>query len=62
MAVGNSYVVGRPIGSYSVLKPAGYSPEGYVLLGGKDGSREPILDGRIFAYDGFCDPSGRANA
>ena len=44
MAVGNSYVVGRPIGSYSVLKPAGYSPEGYVLLGGKDGSREPILD------------------
>ena len=44
MAVGNSYVVGRPIGSYSVLKPVGYSPEGYVLLGGKDGSREPILD------------------
>ena len=42
MAVGNSYVVGRPIGSYSVLKPAGYSPEGYVLLGGKDGSQNPF--------------------
>ena len=44
LAVGNSYVVGRPIGSFTVLKPVGYSPEGYVLLGGKDGSREPILD------------------
>ena len=44
MAVGNSYVEGRPIGSYSVLKPAGYSPEGYVLLQGKDGSTETIMD------------------
>lgn len=44
MAVGNSYVEGRPIGSYSVLKPAGYSPEGYVMLEGKDGSLETIMD------------------
>ena len=44
MAVGNSYVEGRPIGSYTVLKPAGYSPEGYVMLEGKDGSLETIMD------------------
>ncbi len=35
MAVGNSYVVGRPIGSYSVLKPAGYSPGRLRVVGRK---------------------------
>lgn len=44
MAVGSSYVVGHPIGSVAVLKPAGYTPEGYVLLEGKDGTQETILD------------------
>lgn len=44
MPVGTPYVVGHPIGSVSVLKPVGYTPEGYVLLEGRDGARETILD------------------
>lgn len=44
ISVGNYYVVGHPINSVYVLKAAGYTPEGYVLLEGKDGTREPILD------------------
>ena len=42
--VGPAYVVGHPIGSVGVLKPVGYTSEGYVLLEGKDGTQEAILD------------------
>ncbi|MFR1240682.1 MAG: TonB-dependent receptor domain-containing protein, partial [Butyricimonas faecihominis] len=44
MPVGPSYVVGHPIGSVGVLKAVGYTQEGYVLLEGKDGTRETIMD------------------
>ncbi|OUN65341.1 MULTISPECIES: SusC/RagA family TonB-linked outer membrane protein [unclassified Butyricimonas] len=44
MPVGPAYVVGHPIGSVGVLKAVGYTPEGYVLLEGKDGTRETIMD------------------
>lgn len=44
MPVGPAYVVGHPISGVGVLKPVGYTPEGYVLLGGKDGTQEVILD------------------
>ena len=32
------------MGVILVLKPSGYTPEGYIKLQGKDGTREPILD------------------
>ena len=44
MPVGPAYVVGHPIGSVGVLKAVGYTPEGYVLLEGKDGTQEIIMD------------------
>ena len=37
-------IEGYPMGVILVLKPSGYTPEGYIKLQGKDGTREPILD------------------
>lgn len=44
MPYGAAYMVGHPIGGVAVLKPVGYTPEGYVLLEGKDGTQQAIMD------------------
>ena len=39
------YMEGYPIGAIIALKPVGYTPEGYILLQGKDGTQQAIVDG-----------------
>lgn len=38
------YVEGYPVDLINVLKPVGYTPEGFVILQGKDGTLETIVD------------------
>ena len=43
-ALNPGYVEGYPIDLQLVLKASGYSPEGYILLQGKDGSQDAVID------------------
>lgn len=43
-ALNPNYVEGYPVDLQLVLKPVGYTPEGFILLQGKDGKREAIVD------------------
>ncbi|WP_279130484.1 SusC/RagA family TonB-linked outer membrane protein [Butyricimonas virosa] len=38
------YVEGYPVDLHFILKPAGYTSEGFILLQGKDGTQEAIVD------------------
>lgn len=38
------YVEGYPVDLINVLNPVGYTPEGFIILQGKDGSQDIILD------------------
>ena len=40
----HGFVEGYPVDFYAVLKPVGYTPEGFVLLQGKDGTQEALTD------------------
>ena len=57
MAISPGYVVGRPIGFATCLKPVGYTPEGFVLLQGKDGTQQAITDLETSHYMDFVYPS-----
>lgn len=45
------YVENYPVDMIVVMKPAGYTPEGYVILQGKDGTQQTILD-QASSHDG----------
>ncbi len=40
----NSYVEGYPIGGLRILRAAGYTPEGFIILQGKDGTQDIVVD------------------
>lgn len=61
MPVAAGYVEDFPIGFVACFKPAGYTPEGYVLLQGKDGSKEAILDMETSRYFDYVTPAERQN-
>ena len=52
-AFGNSYAEGYPVDLINVLKPAGYTPEGFVILQGKDGAQEISKDRETTHYNEY---------